>query len=262
MAWVGRLALPFALVAVLVAADGAIDTLRAGDAAYQRGDYAAAAREYQRAGPESADPGLAAFNAAAAEYRLEQYAVASANYRRALEDAVGPRRIWAWYGLGNALAQQGRRESGWAAVRTLRQALDAYRAAEEAWQAAAPEAQAQTARIPADVGHNRGVASLWLDKKLAEAQQEPPEPEVSSSGPATFPADPAPATAPRPHSTEATADDDDAAPPGRGNLPLLLDDRNAPPLDRNDALEHLQLLRERLRRANQGLAAPAGAREG
>jgi tetratricopeptide (TPR) repeat protein len=258
------LTLPFALVAVLVAADGAIDALRAGDAAYQRGDYAAAAREYQRAGPESADPGLAAFNAAAAEYRLEQYAAASANYRRALEDAVGPRQIWAWYGLGNTLAQQGLQESGWAAVRTLRQALNAYRAAEEAWQAAPPDARARTARIPADVSHNRGVASLWLDKKLAEAQQEPPEPEVSSSGPgpATFPADPTPATAPRPQSAEAAAGDDDAAPPGRGNLPLLLDDRNAPPLDRNDALEHLRLLRERLRRANQGLASPAGAREG
>ena len=44
--------------------------LRQGDAAYERGDYAAAAALYEQAGDRTTDPSLVTFDLAAAQYRL------------------------------------------------------------------------------------------------------------------------------------------------------------------------------------------------
>src|SRR5438128_10253906 len=74
-------------------------------AAYERGDWAAALAEYARALQTTNDPGQLSFNQAACLYRLERWTEAADAYRRTLEDAQGSRAALAWYGRGNALAQ-------------------------------------------------------------------------------------------------------------------------------------------------------------
>src|SRR5713101_7133385 len=84
------------------------DLLRRGNALYERGDYVGAAAAYAEAEARITDPGLAAFNKAAALYQKGLYRDAELAYRCCLEDAVGPRRTFALYGLGTALVRQGR----------------------------------------------------------------------------------------------------------------------------------------------------------
>ena len=105
--------------------------LRQGDAAYARGDYAAAATLYDQAGDRTTDPGLVAFDLAAAQYRLALASDADrAPLAREAEQSyrccIAPgdtRRAQALYGLGNALL-----------LRADGHDADALRAAVEAYQ--------------------------------------------------------------------------------------------------------------------------------
>jgi hypothetical protein len=101
IAWL--LALP-----VLIASTRPEDALRRGNAAYERGDYDVAASAYAEAETRTTDPGLAAFNKATALYQEKLYRESERAFRCTLEDAAGPRRTGALYGLGSALVQQGR----------------------------------------------------------------------------------------------------------------------------------------------------------
>src|SRR5207237_98195 len=82
------------------------DLLRRANAAFERGEYDRAVALYERLEDRTADPGQVAFNEAAALYKLGRHRDAEHHYRRALEDAVGPRRSAALFGLGNSLVQQ------------------------------------------------------------------------------------------------------------------------------------------------------------
>lgn len=116
----------FALMSMGGAAlEGVGQFLRAGDAAFESGDYEGALRHYSRAEAETRDPGRVAFNKAAAFHRLGRFAEAADHWRRALDDAAASpvRRARAAFHLGNAamhLAQGADRE--W-----LEKALAAYR---------------------------------------------------------------------------------------------------------------------------------------
>ncbi len=85
--------------------------LRQGDAAYGRGDYAAAAALYEQAQDRATDPGLAAMDFAAATIRLAEASEADrARLAQEAEEAYrcctgpgDPRRPRALYGLGDAL---------------------------------------------------------------------------------------------------------------------------------------------------------------
>ena len=85
--------------------------LRQGDAAYGRGDYAAAAALYEQAQDRTTEPGLAAMDLAAAKIRLAEASDADrARLAQAAEQAYrcctgpsDPRRTRALCGLGDAL---------------------------------------------------------------------------------------------------------------------------------------------------------------
>jgi tetratricopeptide (TPR) repeat protein len=71
-------------------APDADDLIRRGNAAFDRGDYAAAARYYLKAEEHTTDPGLVAFNKAAALYGEGKYEEAENHYWLCLGD-TGPR---------------------------------------------------------------------------------------------------------------------------------------------------------------------------
>src|SRR5262249_28669437 len=90
--------------------------LHAGNDAFARGDYAAAAACYGQAAARTTEPGLVAYSLAAAKYRLALAADDDRDRGRLLQEAeryyrccVGPgdpRRARALYGLGNCLLLQ------------------------------------------------------------------------------------------------------------------------------------------------------------
>src|SRR5262249_59717120 len=113
-----RLAAAAVLVALLALpaapATDAEALLRDGNAAFRRGEYAAAAELYERAGFRTTEPALVAFNLAAAEYRR---ALATPDGRaKHLDEAEqafrcclasdDPRRALALHYLGACLLQQ------------------------------------------------------------------------------------------------------------------------------------------------------------
>jgi type II secretory pathway pseudopilin PulG len=86
------------------------ELVRQGNAAFGRGDFAAAAELYQKAGERSDDPGLATYNLALAKYRLARLAedggaglAEAAALFRCCQAPDDPRRPQALYGQGNCL---------------------------------------------------------------------------------------------------------------------------------------------------------------
>ncbi len=245
-----------ALGSALLGAAGPEDWLRQGNAAFLRGDYLAALACYERAEPDALDPGLVAFNQAAALSRLGRFAEAEDFYRRSLEDATGPRRVQALYGLGNALAEQGRRlPVSSAAAEKLTEAVASFGRCLE------------LSPYEADARHNLALAQRWLVNVKTELAARPPPSDGSGANP------PEPGSAGIARKTGGAANDDGTEPggpdsdmtndpnakpgngkkpgryrPGRGNLPALLDDKNAPPLTPELAQQYLEEALDRIAR--------------
>lgn len=265
------------------------DWVRRGNAAFDRGDLAEALALYHRAETEALDPGLVAFNLAATHYELGQFAEAEACYRRALEDAVGPRRVRAIYGLGNALVRTGQQLHGRPAVQRLLAAKQSYEAC-LALETLLEESEREACRDTfADARFNLGLVDPLLEKKRAEAAREPaapdggepkrPDEKAPGSGedPPGGETDTSPAGArgkPGPGSEDPMSGaagaeaprGTDQLRPGKGNLPPLLDDRDAPTLDPERALEHLRnqldrIRRERARHGGDSAEKPTRARD-
>ena len=211
--------------------------------AYERGDYLEAIDLYDRALRTYADPGLIAFNQAACWNRLEAHDAAALAYRQCLEDATGLRRHAALYGLGNALAQSGAAGTGAIAVSRLRSALLAY-----------DQVLGESSVSPslqADAEHNR----LLVQQLLLERERDLDEPV-----PPAEPPPPAPTATPRPQvpAEGEGADVEEGTTqrrPGRGALPVLLDDRAAPPLSATEAEAHLADQMQRLRELQRATSA-------
>jgi len=106
------------------------ELLRRGEAAFEAGDFAAAADLFQRAADRAVDPGPATYNQAVATYRL---ALLSPEPYAGLREAAGlfrcclasddPRRPQALFGLGNCLLHG---PAGTEGV-NLQQAIEQYR---------------------------------------------------------------------------------------------------------------------------------------
>lgn len=104
------LLLPLIALAAVVLASAAppadpLERLRAGNAAFEREEYAAAVSSYRAAEELAIDPGLVAFNEGVALYRLGQFREAERAFVCCLEDARGERRARACYNLGNVLVR-------------------------------------------------------------------------------------------------------------------------------------------------------------
>jgi len=166
--WLIPLAL--ALLGALPVRD-AEELVRQGDAAFERGDYAAAVDFYGRAEESITDPGLVAFNKGAALYRMalaaddeagrrQLFREAELHYRRCLEDAPDDRRDRGLYDLGNALVQQAEEQD----VKVFQEAVACYERCLRS--TADPE-------LLEDARHNLGLArALLLKAKAAKARHE------------------------------------------------------------------------------------------
>jgi len=232
--------------ALFVGGSLAEDWLRRGNADYERGEYEGAAAAYAEAEVRTTDPGLAAFNKAAALYQKGLYRDAERSYRCCLEDAVGPRRTFALYGLGSALVQQGRERS----ADVLREAIRCF---EECL--LQPSASADFAE---DARHDLELAKLLLqlvppktnDKPDPqrdddeEKQKQPPERRpASDSGMEPFGRGKADARADkqrvgREQARDAQKSDEGTA--GAGTLPPVPDQEELAQMSREDAQEHLK----------------------
>jgi hypothetical protein len=251
----------------LLPAPSPLEQVRRGNAAYERGDYDAAAAAYTGAETRIADPGLAAYNKAAALYQKSLYRDAELLYRCCLEDASGVRRIHALYGLGNALVQQSH-ERG---ADVLRAALRAY---EDCLKQPGIEAA-----VTDDAQHNLELAKLLLLRVQSRSSEQPPnkpdDPEQDRPKP------PEPRQSPdlgpeqsgmgktdargdrrrvrQDQAKDATKSDEGS--PGAGSLPPVPDQDDLAPMAREDAEEHLQraaarILRERRAHQQQRRARP------
>ena len=259
------------------------ELLHEGDAAYERGDYAAAAALYDRAGDRATDPGLAAFDLAAAQYRL---ALASdADRIRLAREAEqsfrcctapgDPRRARALYGLGNALLL----EADGRDADALREAVDSYLQCLS--EASLDDGLADDAR------HNLERARLLLLQAAPSGGHAKDEP-ANGDGP------PRPKSPPdkRPGSSQSASQDPSGAKvkpdqggkpakqadgtkpvetkeqaPGEGNLPPVPDSADLPPLSAADAARHLDQAAQRIEedlkahRRSKASAPAAGVRD-
>jgi hypothetical protein len=222
-----------------------LEQMRRGNAAYERGDYDAAAAAYAEAEKRITDPGLAAFNQAAALYQKSMYRDAELLFRCCLEDASGERRTHALYGLGNALVQQSH-ERG---AEVLRAALQVYEDCLK--QPGIDSALADDAR------HNLELAKLLLLRAQSRSSEQPPNrPEEQEDRPK--PQEPrekpdlgseqlgmgkSDARGERRRVRQDQAKDakkSDEGSPGAGTLPPVPDQEELAPMAREDAEEHLQ----------------------
>jgi Ca-activated chloride channel family protein len=116
----------FALIALfqLAAFPSDDDWLRQGNAAFADGDLEKALSLYEKAEPDTTDPGRVAFNKAAVLYRLKRYREAELHYLRCLEDRQAPpaRQAQALFHLGAALVRQAEDKD----VAMLDRAIDAF----------------------------------------------------------------------------------------------------------------------------------------
>lgn len=247
----------------LLAASDAEDWVREGNAAFVRGEYQQALECYERGEDTSLDPGLVAFNKAAVYYQQEIFFEAEANYRRCLEDASGARRVQALYGLANALVQQSRFLKGKPAVKLLLEAAKYYEEclmSESGLESA--EGGSACQQTFAHARHNLEVSQRLLSVKKLEKQIEPEEAVLEMTPPEnarrSIPDFPPGFRGPRrsPDRREKAGQTDNGLPsegsrehqPGRGDLPPLLDDVDASPLDPEQAATYLKDQLERIRR--------------
>jgi hypothetical protein len=244
----------------LLPAPSPLDQVRRGNAAYERGDYEAAAAAYAEAETRIADPGLAAYNKAAALYQKSVYRDAELLYRCCLEDASGSRRTHALYGIGNALVQQSHERGA-----------DVLRAAIRAFEDCLKQPGIDPA-LADDARHNLELVKLLLlraqsrssdqtPNKPDDPEQErpkPPEPRQSPDlGPEQFGPGKSDARSERKRVRQDQAKDatkSDEGSPGAGTLPPVPDQEDLAPMAREDAEEHLQRAAARIlseRRAYQ-----------
>jgi hypothetical protein len=248
------------LVAAVPAAD-AEAALRAGNDAFARGDYKAAATFYEQAEARTTEPSLVAYDLAAAKYRLALESdddrarllqEAERHYRCCIEPG-DPRRARALYGLGNCLLLQaeGRDAAG------LREAVARY---DECLAEPALDAD-----LAADARHNRERARLLAlqltpptrpqDQPSQGDDPKPPEPKKQPDRPEKNPAQQPGAERVKPDDKgkPAQADQGDKPietdalpPPGEGKLPPVPDRADLPPLSPEDAASHLELAAKRI----------------
>jgi tetratricopeptide (TPR) repeat protein len=244
--------------------------VRRGNAAYERGDYDAASAAYSDAELRITDPGLAALNLATALYQKSLYRDAERYYRCCLEDAAGPRRIHALYGLGNALLQQGHERGADVLLASIRAYEECLR------QSSIDAALADDAR------HNLELAKLLLLRvppknsdqppNRPDESEDPPKPpqprERTDLGPDQLGMGKSDARGDKRRIRQDQAKDaarsDEGSPGSSTQLPPVPDQDDMAPMAREDAEEHLQraaarILSERRAHQQQRRARPASA---
>jgi tetratricopeptide (TPR) repeat protein len=230
------------------------DLLRQGNAAFARGDYAAAVDLFTKAEPRATDPGLVACNKAAALYRMGNFRAAELLYRCGLTDASQSRRLNVEFGLANCLVQEAQDRN----AKALREAIILYEHCQR-------DAEDRDFRI--DVGHNLELAKLLLAQALTRPERQPDEKNPDDPDPPPMPPDnkkegTQPDIQPEPGSgnPDNTGDKTPVKPdgkhpgnktdqppaPGSGNLPPVPDTDDPVSLPPEDAAAHLKRATERI----------------
>ncbi len=237
--------------------------LRQGDAAYGRGDFAAAAALYEQAQDRATEPGLVAMDLAAAKYhQAEASAADRARLAQESEQAYrcctqpgDPRRPRALYGLGDALL-----------LKADGRDADALQAAVAAYRQCLAEPNLDAA-LADNARHNLERARLLLLQIPPTAGRPKDEPS-SDDGPPKPPTPPdkghdpqqgashdpsAPKVKPDPAGGPPKKNDggkpvetDEPPPPGEGHLPPVPDRADLPPLSAEDAARHLDQAAQRI----------------
>jgi len=251
--------------------------LRQGDAAYERGDYTAAAALYEQAGDRTTDPGLVTFDLAAAQVRLAltsdadrvRLAQEAEQSYRCCIDADNPRRAPALYGLGNALL-----------LKADGRDADALKAAVASYEQCLTQANLD-ANLADDARHNLERARLLLLQIAPTGSHAKDEPSTGDGPPKPKSPDKTPGSQQNPaHDPSGSKVKPDksgnrAKPeegmksvettehsPGEGKLPPVPDGADLPPLSAEDAARHLDLAAERIQedlKAHRRAKTPAPA---
>jgi tetratricopeptide (TPR) repeat protein len=272
-----RLTSTVALLALALAAAapepaGPSALLEEADAAFARGEYAAAVTLYERAETRASDPGRVTLGLAAAKYRLAQeqparaaalLAEAEGLYRCCL-DPDEPRRGEALLGLGNCLLRKAAGRDADAADQAAKHFAEAEHDPHAAALADAARHNLQRARLLArqiptapkeKPGEPPPGADTDRDPKPPDRGTEPREPgdaaEGNKAGVAPAKADPGQKPSPT----------DDQPPPGEGQqLPPVPERDDQPPLTAAAAREHLEQagrrIMEEARNHRRGTARP------
>lgn len=259
------------LALLCVAADSFDDAIQAGYRAYLNSDYDTAIKHYQHALSLSDDPGRVSLNLGCIFAKAGRYADAAQAFTRSLEDAVGPRRVHAAVGQATMLTYLAEKQQGKRAVALLLRALPSYEIALRELVVLPPDQATGFPMTKADIEHNRSIAQTLLQRK----QQEPDPPDSADDPSVQNPldkllADPNKGTGNSRKAvplkgqsnsgagTDGTSSDTTA---GRGNLPALPDDENAPPLSADEAHRQLDQLLRRLRQPRSSAPIKPGTRD-
>lgn len=248
-----------------------LDALRSGYAAYLRQEYETAIRFYEQAVKSSSDPGPLASDLGSLFAKAERYQEAAQWFSRSLEDAGGLRRIRSAYGLATSLTHLANKLQGRRAVALLQQALQSYELALRESDTLTPEEKELIPALRADVEFNRNIAQALLAQKQKEPEPpQPPEDEVPPSSTDVSMNEAGGGTSNGSRATplkgrnngatgNETGTSDSTA--GRGNLPPLPDDENAPPLSPEEAQRRLDQLMQRLRKPLTPQAGKPGTKD-
>ncbi|HQR06809.1 MAG TPA: hypothetical protein PLN21_08310 [Gemmatales bacterium] len=247
------------------------DALRSGYAAYLRAEYDTAIRYYEQAVKSSSDPGPLAGDLGSLFARAERYQEAALWFSRSLEDASGVRRARSAYGLATSLTHQGNKMQGRRAVALLQQALQSYEVALREVATLSPNEIASISTLKADAETNRSIAQALLTQKQKEP--EPPQPPEDEAPPSSADVSMNEAGGGTSNGSRAmplngrnssgngneTGTSDSTA--GRGNLPPLPDNDQAPPLSAEEAQRRLDQLMQRLRKPLAPHAGKPGTKD-
>jgi tetratricopeptide (TPR) repeat protein len=244
------------------------DSIRRGNAALARGEYAAAVQAFDGAEERATDPGLVAFNKGVALYHQGDHARAEAQFRMALHDAPARRRAGALYNLAASLVRQ-------AGDRDAAKLEEAVARLEECLR----DEEADDA-LRAHARHNLELAKLlWVEAKARpEEQEDPSKPKDEDPPPSPRPdegktagtdlgsgrpkvgAEKRPAQ-PQPGQDPVGTEEQPA--PGVGKMEVIPDTAQLVPMTPEDATAHLKqaidrVLEERRAYQKRTLKPPTG----
>jgi Ca-activated chloride channel family protein len=159
----------FAAAFLLIPASQAHASVSGAEAAYKKGDYANAQKEYTAAAIKQPDKNVLQFNAGAAAYKAGQYSQAAEDFQKSLgaQQSADPEQLAAqqdaYYNLGNTLYRTGQKTEQTKAddtIKTWEQAIKSY------------DSALQLRKDDADAKYNRDLVQKKLDDLKKKQQQQ------------------------------------------------------------------------------------------
>ena len=157
------LATASAALAVLGFANAAHASVRAGEKAFQKGDYAKAEQEYRQAAAKSPDKPVLQFNLGAAAYKSGNFDAASQSFAKAMKTDDLKLQQDDYYNLGNTqyrVGQKTEKANTQETIKNWEQAVQSY------------EAALQLKTDDGDAKYNRDLVKRKLEELKKQQQQQ------------------------------------------------------------------------------------------